>query len=555
MEFQDIKYIKPLGHKVRTPFGYQTIEYVCKTPPTETLEIHHTNGVIRVAQHHTFIVHGEEIQASDLSPGDLLQTYGTDAVEILKIRPLGKQVLYDISLDQEEFENQWYYSDGILSHNSGKSITVACYLCWLFNFHRQMNIGIVANRAAQAKEFLRNTKDIFVKLPMWITPGVTEWNKSMVANENEMRILTDVPSSDSFRGFSCHCLVIDECAFIKTESWEEFADSIFPSQGALAWKKNIIISTAKGLNHFYEIVQRAKASTISKAQGEPDGTVLVEVHWSEVPRYGPDGKLITPEEFRERIIKRYGRAYFEQNYGNNFQGSAETLLDAEILDLMVPKTSEEQWGELRVYEAPKAGHTYIMGVDAAKDGVDAFAVQIFDVTVFPFRQVASCQSQTNYLEMPEHLYNWGTEYNTALMIIENNEGAGQSVADSLMQNYEYPNLHYDKGKKYPGFRTTKSSRDAILKLIQILGNAKKLEIVDKPTIEEFQKFEKINNKFQAPPGGSDDMVMALALCISPLADMDNFEDFGAFLRSLRSDDAVVTTSFLTDLVSMSFADD
>ena len=94
----------------------------------------------------------------------------------------------------------------MLSHNSGKSITVACYLCWLFTFFKQKNIGIVANRAAQAREFLRNTKDIYSKLPIWMTVGMTEWNKGTIANENEMRIMTDVPSSDSFRGFSVHCL-------------------------------------------------------------------------------------------------------------------------------------------------------------------------------------------------------------------------------------------------------------------------------------------------------------------------------------------------------------
>jgi hypothetical protein len=41
--------------------------------------------------------------------------------------------------------------------------------------------------------------------------GVKTWNKSFVEFENSMRILTDVPSQDSFRGFSIHVAVIDEC--------------------------------------------------------------------------------------------------------------------------------------------------------------------------------------------------------------------------------------------------------------------------------------------------------------------------------------------------------
>lgn len=568
MEFKESKYIKHLHHKVKTPFGYQTIEYVHKTHKLDALKFIHEFGEITVAKSHCFIIDDEEIIAETLKVGDFLETFNSKKSKILNIEHLGKVELYDISLDQEEFDNYWYYSNGVLSHNSGKSITVACYLCWLFNFFRQKPIGIVANRGAQAREFLKNTKDIYTRLPMWLTTGVTEWNKTTIANELDMRILTDVPSSDAFRGFTIACLVIDECAFIKPQAWEEFADSIFPSQGALAWKKNIIISTAKGLNHFYEIVERARASTQNaKITGEKDGTVLVEVDWREVPRYDSEGNLIDPEDFKKRIIQKYGQAYFEQNYGNNFKGSTETLFATEILESLKSARPVEEWqtsasytddrgtlkNALKVYELPETMRTYIMGVDSAKDGSDNFAVQILDITDFPFKQVASAQLQINYLEMPEYLYNWGAEYNSALMIIENNEGSGQSIADTLMQYYDYPNLYFDNGKEYPGFRNTKSTRPSILKLMQILGNNKKISIVDKATIAEFEKFEKINGRYEASDG-HDDLVMALALTIVPLSKMDNYEDFGVFLESLKTSEVIDTTSFLTDLSSMSFAD-
>lgn len=204
--FTEEKYIKHLNRKVKTPFGYQTIEYIYRTIPLPALKFTLENlQTIEVAAQHTFIIEDEEYTACDLQVGDCLQTI-SGLVKIAKIEDSGTIELYDISLDQSEFDNCWYYADGILSHNSGKSITVACYLCWLFVFFKEKNIGIVANRASQAREFLRNTKDIFVKLPMWLVPGVNEWNKGTIANENEMRILTDVPSSDSFRGFSVHCI-------------------------------------------------------------------------------------------------------------------------------------------------------------------------------------------------------------------------------------------------------------------------------------------------------------------------------------------------------------
>lgn len=558
--FIEEKYIKHYGKRVLTPFGYQTIETVLKTIPLPTLYIQTASKNITVCSFHTFIVSGDEIQAFELKVGDMLETIdGLDVVMEIQQRP--EQALYDISLDQSEFDNQWYYSSGILSHNSGKSITVACYLCWLFTFFKEKNIGIVANRGSQAKEFLRNTKEIFTKLPMWMTPGVQEWNKTMVTNENEMRILTDVPSEDSFRGYTINCLVVDECAFIRPERWQEFADSIFPAQSALSWKKSIIISTAKGLNHFYDIVQRAKISNTKNKldSNDHDGTTLVEVDWREVPRYRADGSTIPPNEFRNSIINKYGRAYFEQNYGNDFTGSAETMIDPDIINSMVSQTPQEIIGDdgkqLSIFEYPLLGNTYVMGVDASKDGEDAFGVQILDITEFPFKQVARAKAMTNYLEMPQYLYDWGLEYNSALMIIENNEGAGQSVADTLVREYEYPNIHFDTGKLFPGFRTTVKTRPTILKMLQVLLNASRLEIVDTDTIKEFIRFEKVNGKYQAATkDDSDDLIMSLALCLVPLINMDNFNDYKEFLKSIQSDKVVDTSSFLVDLSAMSFAD-
>lgn len=547
--FVESKWILDYNKKVKTPFGYQRIESVHKTPPLEALEISFGGGSILVAKFHTFVVNGEEISASDLKVGDFLETPNGVAA-VTTIKDAGVQELYDITLDQSDFENYWYYSNGVLSHNSGKSITVACYLAWLFNFFKDINIGIVANRAAQAREFLQNTKDIYSRLPIWLVQGLTTWNKTTIANEIGTRILTDVPTGDSFRGFSINCLIIDECAFIQPSRWEEFADSIFPSQSALSWKKNIIISTAKGLNHFYEIVQKAK---LESTNPESKST-LVEVAWDEVPRYDSKGNLIPPEKFREQIIKRYGHVYFEQNYGNSFVGSSETLLSPEALQsLTASETLHILDDMLNVFEEPKEDHVYLMGVDAAKEGKDFFAVQVLDITSLPFKQVATAKLQVNYLTMPDFLYEWGAYFNTAHMIIENNEGAGQSIADMMVNHFEYPNVYFQDSKfKYPGFRTTKQTRDMIIRLLQVLMNSNKLEIRDKETILEFQKFELVNGKYQAS-SGHDDLIMALALSLAPIANMENFSDFGKFLNALKSSDPLDSGNFL-ELGDLAFED-
>lgn len=547
--FVESKYILDYNRRVKTPFGYQRIEEIHKTKILKSLKFIHERGELTVAEFHTFIIDEEEFQANEMRVGDHFDT-DEGKSKILEIQDAGEQELYDITLDQSEFENFWYYTGGVLSHNSGKSITVACYLSWLYNFHKNLTIGIVANRGAQAREFLQNVKDIISRLPIWLMQGTEIWNKRDIKNEIGSRILTDVPGPDAFRGYTCNVLTIDECAFIKTSVWEEFADSIFPSQSALSWKKNIIISTAKGLNHFYDLVQKAKLDEM-----QPNSkTAFIEVHWDEVPRYDSKGNLMEPEEFKRQIIKRYGRVYFEQNYGNSFVGSSETLIAPEVLAELQHKNPIAVWDDmLRLYYEPQQNHTYIMSVDAAKEGKDYFAIQVIDVTEMPFKQVAAANLQVDYLTMPDFLYEWGARFNTAHMIIENNEGAGQSIADMLVNHFEYPNIYYQDNKyKYPGFRTTKSTRDSIIRMLQILINSHKLEIYDKETISEFQRFELVNDKYQAS-SGHDDLVMALAISIAPMTKMDNFSDFGKFLDALKSDEVLDSGAFF-EIGDLAFED-
>ena len=447
----------------------------------------------------------------------------------------------------------------LLGRQSAKSTTTAIYLTHLFLFQENLNIGIVANRGAQAREFLANIKNIFIELPIWLQTGINVWNKGSIESENKTRILTDVPGPDAFRGYTMNCLVIDEAAFIRTTIFEEFADSIFPSQSALAWKKNIIISTANGMNHFYDLVNKAKSEDVK------DMTFFT-VDWREVPRYKTDGSTYDPDEFRDSIIKKYGLLYWKQNYECEFLGSSHTLISSEKLKIMQPKEPEEILGnKLKIYEHPQKNHKYIMAVDPAKDGTDAFAIQIVDITTINFKQVAAANLQVDYLLMPEYLYEWGKYYNTAFLIIENNEGAGQSIADQLKQTYEYENLYYDfkqdsnvknllKAKKiYPGFRTTSKSRKQILQTMKLFIENDKLEIVDKTTIEELKRFIYTKNKFQADDGCKDDMVLALALVFAPFCNVKNFIDMEKVIKNIYFEEN--ETYDFTELVTFGSFDD
>ena len=473
----------------------------------------------------------------------------------------------------------------VFPRQAGKSATTAVWLTWLFLFKEQINIGICANRGSTATDFLANVKNIYTCLPIWLQQGIKVWNVKRIEGENGTRILTDATSGDSFRGSTMNVVVVDETAYVAGTKWESFVDSVLPSQSSLAWKKTIFISTPNGLNHFYsmvkdskkrkviENVQESEIEEIKKKETVLDvvknkyGTFdvqidkpsndmeLITVDWREVPRYDRKGNLIDPETFKQQVIDRQGLQYFLQAYACEFLGSSHTLISGDVLkDIESVKPKDRIFVQgteefVKIYEEPLENHKYILSVDPAKDGRDYFALHMIDVTKFPFKQVASGRLQIDYLLMPNFLYDFANSYNTAFTIIENNEGAGQSIADTLKRDFEYENLYYDRSgnkfKNYPGFRTTTKSRAQLLETLKLLIENKKLEICDADTILELQRFILVKKKFQAEEGFHDDLVMSLAIAFCLFNDIQNFEDFKEVTKSIYSESETDFADYIT----------
>lgn len=473
----------------------------------------------------------------------------------------------------------------VFPRQAGKSATTAVWLTWLFLFKEQINIGICANRGSTATDFLANVKNIYTCLPIWLQQGIKVWNVKRIEGENGTRILTDATSGDSFRGSTMNVVVVDETAYVAGTKWESFVDSVLPSQSSLAWKKTIFISTPNGLNHFYSMVKDSKKrkvienvqeseieeikkketvlDTVKNKYGTFDVQIdkpsndmeLITVDWREVPRYDRKGNLIDPETFKQQVIDRQGLQYFLQAYACEFLGSSHTLISGDVLkDIESVKPKDRVFVQgteefVKIYEEPLENHKYILSVDPAKDGRDYFALHMIDVTKFPFKQVASGRLQIDYLLMPNFLYDFANSYNTAFTIIENNEGAGQSIADTLKRDFEYENLYYDrtgnKFKTYPGFRTTPKSRAQLLETLKLLIENKKLEIYDADTILELQRFILVKKKFQAEEGFHDDLVMSLAIAFCLFNDIQNFEDFKEVTKSIYSESETDFADYIT----------
>jgi len=316
------------------------------------------------------------------------------------------------------------------------------------------------------------------------------------------------------------------------------------------------------LNDIQDIIKNDDGSykVIYKKFKSKSGSRLVTASWTEVPHFDKKGNQLEPHKYKQLTIAKNGSQFFAQTESCEFLGSASTLISTERLKLMEiedPKSQDKFFEGINIYEDVKPNHNYLMGVDPAKDGIDSFAVQVIDITEFPFKQVASAMLDVDYLVMPEHLETLGLYYNEAFIVIENNEGAGQSISDMLYLNYEYPNMYRDRDeanksyKKFYGFRTTLKTRPLIINMMKIFIEEGKLIVQDRNTIEEFFNFIKSDNiriKYEAEEGYKDDMIMSLAIAFAPFMHIKAFDDLSMFLEVLRiepkeDEDGVQTADF------------
>ena len=415
---------------------------------------------------------------------------------------------------------------GSLPRQSGKSVTTALYLLWKALFTKDINIGICANQLSLAMEVLDKIKKIFIQLPIWLQQGLEAWNKTYIVFENGTRIMTSAGNSDAFRGFSMHIMMIDETAFLSHLDWQGIQDSVFPSQEALAQKQRVLISTPNGWNHWYHLVQQAKK--------ENSGYEFFTMDWREVPRYNKDGTKADPEEYKEKQIKKNGKKWFAQNFELAFLGSSSTLINEDGLKSFEPLEENEiifnsLFDGLRILEEPKRSHNYIIGVDPAKEGIDKTAIQVFDVTSLPFKQVACCNLDDSYLKVPGKLFDLGNYYNQAMIVVENN--IDNTIVDTLFYHYDYEGeIYKEKDKNILGFRTTIKTKKILLSVLKKLIEENKLIIKDKETIDEFFVFiEQKNGSFSAEEGYHDDLVMACMIALAPFIDIKSFDDFKGFI--------------------------
>ena len=389
------------------------------------------------------------------------------------------------------------------ARQSGKTTTATIYILHYILFHGDKRVAILANKGATARMVLSRIKLAYELLPNFLKAAVTKWNEGTIELENGTKVQASATSADSISGDSVSLLYIDEVA--KIENWDAFYSATYPTIASGKSTKIIMVSTAKGMNHYYQLWSKA-------IKGKSD-FVPTEVTWQEVPHYD--------EAWRIETLKNTSEDQFAQEFENVFMGSTDTLIKMSTLRELFAEDSVYNKDNVKIYNMPEAGHNYVITVDTGHGkGLNFSAFSVFDITEYPFYQVATFRSDdVSPFMYPNIILKIANQFNKAWVVIENND-MGAVVASIFNYDLEYENMINPKDilgdaasrlKYEVGTRTTTRTKSIGCSTLKDLVEGKKLILQDEQTITELMSFIAKGKSYEADKECYDDMVMTLVM--------------------------------------------
>ena len=396
-----------------------------------------------------------------------------------------------------------------LPRQSGKSTIIIAYLLHYVLFNPTVNVAILANKAATARDLLGRLQLAYEHLPKWLQQGVMSWNKGSLELENGSKILASSTSASAVRGGSYNIIFLDEFAYVPANVAEQFFSSVYPTISAGKTTKVMIVSTPHGMNMFYKLWV--------DAEEQRNSYIPIEVHWSEVP--GRD------EEWKAETIKNTSESQFNTEFECEFLGSIDTLITPAKLKTLTYRAPIQSNAGLDVHVRPKEGHTYMLTADVSRGtSNDYSAFVVIDVSEIPYRIVAKYRdNEIKPLVFPSKIYDVARAYNQAFVMVEVND-IGEQVATTLQVDLEYDNLimasmrgragqimggGFSGGKAQLGIRTTKAVKRIGCSNLKQLVEDNKLIVEDYDCINELSTFIVKGHSFDADDGCNDDLVACL----------------------------------------------
>lgn len=415
------------------------------------------------------------------------------------------------------------YSIILKSRQMGISTLTAGYGLWLMIFHKDKNILALATTQATARNLVSKVQFMWENLPSWLKVDAAENNKLSLRLTNGSKVQAKSSNADAARSEAVSLLIIDEAAFIDNvaETWASAQQTLATGGGA------IVLSTPYGTgNWFHQTWIRAKS-------GEND-FLPIKLPWFIHPE--------RDQEWRDNQDILLGDPRLAaQECDCNFSTSGDTVFHPEWLEFIQETTIKEPLERrgvdqnLWIWEPADYSREYMLVADVARgDGKDYSGCHVIDIETNT--QVAEFKGQLPPKEYGYFLVGLATEYNNAMLVIEN-ANIGWSTIDAVIER-EYRNLYHspksDKltadsylrayegtNEMVPGFTLSLRTRPLCINKFKEMVGDRSVTIRSKRLLEEMRVFIWKNGRPEAQQGYNDDLVMPMS--------------FGMFLRdtSLR----------------------
>jgi hypothetical protein len=400
------------------------------------------------------------------------------------------------------------------SRQLGISTLASGYSLWLMLFNTDKNVLCVATKTETAKNMVTKVKFGYDNLPGWMQIKTLENNKLSIrlANGSQMKAVS--AASDSARSEAVSLLLIDEAAFI-----DNIEEVFVSAQQTLATGGGaIVMSTPYGTGNWFH-------RTWVKAEEGTNNFLPIRLPWTVHPERNQD--------WRNKQDQDLGPRMAAQECDCDFTTSGDTAIDPAILNWYIetqikePVEKRGMDGNLWIFERPDYSKQYaVFSVFARGDGKDYSAFHVFDIETNT--QVAEYKGHIGTRDYGHFLVGIATEYNNALLVIEN-ANVGWDVVQTAIER-QYQNMYYSPRQdaalvniemylnKYesgegmvPGFTTSLRTRPLVIAKMICYIHEKSVTIQSKRTLEELRTFVWKNGKAQAQDGYNDDLVMSLGI--------------------------------------------
>ena len=409
------------------------------------------------------------------------------------------------------------YNVILKSRQLGISTLSAGYALWLMTFFGDKNILVIATKQEVAKNLVLKVKVMYENLPSWLKLPATEDNKLSLRFNNGSQIKATSSSGDSGRSEALSLLIIDEAAFISNveEIWISAQQTLATGGGA------IILSTPNGTGNFFHKTW-VDAETNPLSRFHP-----IKLHWSVHPD--------RDQTWRDKQDELLGVKGAAQECDCDFITSGHSVIEGQILKwyesthIKDPVETRGIGGELWIWEHADYSRNYIVVADVARgDGADYSAFHVIDIE--SITQVAEFKGQISTKDYGNLLVNVATEYNDALLVIENANVGWASIQVAIDRGYK--NLYYspkdssvsdvsqqlakyidlkDTSQMTPGFTTSSRTRPLVISKLDTYMRERAPIIHSKRLIEELFVFVWNGQRPEAQHGYNDDLVMSFSI--------------------------------------------